>query len=149
RDRLVSAVASRLDPIRDRVGKEGAGVALGPSDDAVGRDLDTVCVVGMAEGLRPVLRKPDPLVPEGAVEPLSSELLDERYRVLQMALAAGAERRMCSFPRGSMRGGGNRIPSRWLLPTLSRLATKTVHATRWQTDVDGCPGVTAVPSFVD
>ncbi len=149
RDRVVGAVATRLDAIGDRVGEEGAGVALGPIDDAVGRDLDTVCVVGMAEGLLPVLHKPDPLVPEGAVEPPSSERLDERYRVLQLALTAGSEHRMCSFPRGSMRGGGDRIPSRWLLPTLSRLARKSVRATKWQQDVDGCPAVTAVPSFVD
>ena len=149
RDRVVGAVATRLDGIVDRVGEEGAGVALGPIDDAVGRDLDTVCVVGMAEGLLPVLHKPDPLVPEGAVEPDSSELLDERYRVLQLALAAGSEHRLCSLPRGSMRGGGNRIPSRWLLPTLTRLAGKPVRATTWLVDVAGCPAVTAVPSFVE
>lgn len=149
RDRVVGAIVARLDPITDRVGDEGAGVALGPIDDAVGRDLDTVCVVGMAEGLLPVLHRPDPLLPEGAVEPSAAEQLDERYRVLQLALSAGSEHRLCSFPRGSMRGGGDRIPSRWLLPTLSRLAGTKVHATRWQQNVVGCPSVTAVPSFVD
>ncbi|AVZ40958.1 MULTISPECIES: PD-(D/E)XK nuclease family protein [unclassified Dietzia] len=149
RERIVGAVSTRLDSITERVGEEGAGVSLGPIDDAVGRDLDTVCVVGMAEGLLPVLHRPDPLLPEGAVEPPASELLDERYRVLQLALSAGANRRLCSFPRGSMRGGGHRIPSRWLLPTLSRLSGEQVHATRWQEAVAGCPAVTAVPSFVD
>ena len=149
RDRVIGAVATRLDSIGDRVGEEGAGVALGPIDDAVGRNLDTVCVVGMAEGLLPALHRPDPLLPEGAVDLHASELLDERYRVLQLALAAGATHRLCSFPRGSMRGGGDRIPSRWLLPTLSRIAGTRVHATRWQEDVAGCPAVTAVPSFVD
>lgn len=149
RDRVVAAVSTRLDSISDRVGDEGAGVALGPIDDAVGRSLDTVCVVGMAEGLLPVLQKPDPLLPERAVEPPSEERLDERYRVLQLALAAGSTHRMCSFPRGSMRGGGDRIPSRWLLPTLSRLAGTSVRATSWQEQVSGCPSVTAVDSFVD
>ncbi|WP_354055186.1 PD-(D/E)XK nuclease family protein [Dietzia sp. 2505] len=149
RERIVGAVTTRLDSVTDRVGEEGAGVSLGPIDDAVGRDLDTVCVVGMAEGLLPVVHRPDPLLPEGAVEPAASELLDERYRVLQLALSAGSARRLCSFPRGSMRGGGHRIPSRWLLPTLSRLAGGRVHATRWQEALAGCPTVTAVPSFVD
>ncbi|PTM87843.1 PD-(D/E)XK nuclease superfamily protein [Dietzia psychralcaliphila] len=149
RERIVGAVTTRLDSIGDRVGEEGAGVTLGPIDDAVGRDLDTVCVVGMAEGLLPVLHRPDPLLPEGAVEPSASELLDERYRVLQLALSAGSARRLCSFPRGSMRGGGSRIPSRWLLPTLSRLTGARVHATRWQESVAGCPTVVAIPSFVD
>ncbi len=149
RDRVVGAISSRLDPITDRIGDEGAGVALGPIDDAVGRDLDTVCVVGMAEGLLPVLGRPDPLLPEGVAEPSASEQLDERYRVLQLALTAGSTHRLCSFPRGSMRGGGDRIPSRWLLPTLSRLAGAKVHATRWQEAVAECPTVTAVPSFVD
>lgn len=149
RERIVGAVTTRLDSLADRVGEEGAGVSLGPIDDAVGRDLDTVCVVGMAEGLLPVLHRPDPLLPEGAVDPSASELLDERYRVLQLALSAGSARRLCSFPRGSMRGGGHRIPSRWLLPTLSRLAGRRVHATRWQEALEGCPTVTAVPSFLD
>ena len=149
RARLVGAVSTRLDAIGDRIGEEGAGVALGPIDDAVGRDLDTVCVVGMAEGLLPVLHRPDPLVPEGAVELPAPEFLDERYRVLQLALSAGSARALCSFPRGSMRGGGNRIPSRWLLPTLSRLSGRPVHATEWQQDVAGCPSVTSVPSFVE
>ena len=149
RERVVGAVTTRLDAIGDRIGEEGVGVALGPVDDAVGRDLDTVCVVGMAEGLLPVLHRPDPLLPEGAVEPPASEVLDERYRVLQLALAAGSEHRLCSFPRGSMRGGGDRIPSRWLLPTLSRLAGTRVDATDWQAHVAGCESVTAVPSFVD
>lgn len=149
RERVVGAVATRLDSIADRVGDEGAGVTLGPVDDAVGRDLDTVCVVGMAEGLLPVLHRPDPLLPEGAVEPPATELLDERYRVLQLALAAGSVHRLCSFPRGSMRGGGDRIPSRWLLPTLATLTGAPVHATRWQADVADCPRVTAIPSFVE
>ncbi|MFN3600118.1 MAG: PD-(D/E)XK nuclease family protein [Dietzia sp.] len=149
RERIVGAVTTRLDSIDDRVGEEGAGVTLGPIDDAVGRDLDTICVVGMAEGLLPVLHRPDPLLPEGAVDPSASELLDERYRVLQLALSAGSDRRLCSFPRGSMRGGGNRIPSRWLLPTLSRLTGVQVHATRWQEDVAGCASIVAIPSFLD
>ena len=149
RDRVVAAVTTRLDAIVDRIGEEGVGVALGPVDDAVGRDLDTVCVVGMAEGLMPVLHRPNPLLPEGAVEPPASEVLDERYRVLQLALAAGTAHRLCSFPRGSMRGGGDRIPSRWLLPTLSRLVGGRVDATSWQENVAGCELITAVPSFVD
>ncbi|WP_010539780.1 PD-(D/E)XK nuclease family protein [Dietzia alimentaria] len=149
RDRVVGAVTTRLDAISDRIGEEGVGVAIGPIDDAVGRDLDTVCVVGMAEGLLPVLRRPDPLLPEGSVEPSVSEVLDERYRVLQLALASGTAHRLCSFPRGSMRGGGDRIPSRWLLPTLSRLAGVRVDATSWQETVAGCEAITAVPSFVD
>lgn len=149
RDRVVGAVVARLDGLADRVGEEGAGVAVGPLDDAVGRDLDTVCVVGMAEGLLPVLHRPDPLVPEGAVEPMPAERLDERYRVLQLALAAGATHRLCSFPRGSLRGGGDRIPSRWLLPTLARLSGGQVRATSWEAEVAGCPHVTAVDSFVE
>lgn len=149
RDRVAGAVATRLDSISDRIGEDGVGVTLGPVDDAVGRDLDTVCVVGLAEGLLPVLHRPDPLVPEGAVEPPAPDLLDERYRVLQLAFAAGETHRLCSFPRGSMRGGGDRIPSRWLLPTLASLTGAPIHATRWQESVADCPHVSAVPSFVE
>ena len=145
--RIARAVAVRLDAAADRVGEEGAGVALGPIDDAVGRDLDTVCVVGMAEGLLPVVHRPDPLLPEGAVEPPAPERLDHRHRVLQLALLAGSAQRVCSFPRGSMRGGGNRLPSRWLLPTLSALAGESVQATQWEPAAASSPRVTAVESF--
>src|SRR5699024_8948076 len=73
RGRVVSAVRHVLDGISPPVGVDGAGVNFGPLDDAVGRDLDVVCVVGMAEGLLPVLHRPDPLVPEDAVAPPASE----------------------------------------------------------------------------
>ena len=145
RDRVVGAPRAWIRSPNTSVTVRGR---VGPIDDAVGRDLDTVCVVGMAEaaaGAGPT----GSLLPEGAVEPSAPEQLDERYRVLQLALAAGSTHRLCSFPRGSMRGGGDRIPSRWLLPTLTRLAGTEVHATRWQEAVAECPTVTAVPSFVD
>ena len=149
RERITGAVVVRLDALSDRVGEEGAGVALGPIADAVGRDLDTVCVVGMAEGLLPVLHRPDPLLPEGAVDLSPSEDLDRQYRTLQLALASGAAHRLCSFPRGSLRGGGDRLPSRWLLPTLTTLCGREVHATRWQQDVAECARVIAVDSFAE
>ncbi len=56
---MVGALATRLDGIVDRVGEEGAGVALGPIDDAVGRDLDTVCDATGETGACAVLRKWD------------------------------------------------------------------------------------------
>ena len=149
RGRVLDAVRTRLDAVTSRHGEDGRGVAIGPLDEAVGRDLDIVCVLGMSEGLLPVIGRPDPLLPDGAVEPPPAEQLDERYRVLQLALRAGATERWCSFPRGSMRGGGDRLPSRWLLPTLRVLtgSGRPVPATDWADAVADCPRVTAIDSF--
>lgn len=120
-----------------RVGKIGTGVMVGPIADAVGQDFDLLCVLGMAEGTLPPTTVDDPLLPESVrllsdgVLPTWRDRQDRQHRDLLAALA-GAEEVLMSFPRGDIRSSVNRVPSRWLLPTLQHYLGADVQATTWQ-----------------
>ncbi len=120
-----------------RVGKIGTGVMVGPIRDAVGMQFDLLCVVGMAEGTLPPATTDDPLLPESVREctqgvlPTWRDRQDLQQRELLAALA-GAKTSVLSFPRGDIRSGARRVPSRWLLPTLQAFMGEDVRATTWQ-----------------
>ena len=136
----------------DRVGTIGVGVHVGPVTDAVGLDVDLVVLVGMAEGLLPGRHRDDPLLPDdlrartdGALSTLR-ERLDRQHRHVLAALAGG-QRRLLTFPRGDLRRGGERVPSRWLLPTLRVLSGEpSLQASTWQGPCAGVPEIVEVPS---
>ena len=119
-----------------RVGDIGPGAMVGPVADAVGQEFDLLCVVGMAEGAMPPTGSDDPLLPEpvreltAGVLPTWRDRQDGMHRDLLAALA-GAGQRVLTFPRGDLRSGSMRVPSRWLLPTLRRYLGD-VQATDWQ-----------------
>lgn len=120
-----------------RHGRLGHGVLVGPLSSAVGVDADVVFVAGLAEDLVPGRPGADPLLPDrvrdlaGGQLPTLRQQLDRRHRHLLAAFAA-APRVVASFPRGDLRRSSTRLPSRWLLPTLRRLAgDPAVEATRW------------------
>ncbi|MBM7787063.1 PD-(D/E)XK nuclease family protein [Tenggerimyces flavus] len=121
----------------DRVGKIGVGVLVGPISDGPGLDVDLLIVVGLAEGLLPARQREDPLLPDRAREggrdlPTGKQRLVQQRDQLHAALA-GAEESLLTFPRGDLRRGGVRVPSRWLLPTLRRLAHDPgLQGTTWQ-----------------
>lgn len=131
------ALAAELDTPRGRNGRFGHGVVYGPLRSAPGHDLDAVFVVGLAEGQCPASRREDALLPEsaralaaeGELTPRSARL-DEMHRAFLAALAAApAGRRHLTFPRGDLRSGRHRLPSRWLLQTATALAGHTVYST--------------------
>lgn len=119
-----------------RVGKIGNGVMVGPIRDAVGLEFDLLCVVGMAEGTLPPVTTDDPLLPEsvrgrtGGVLPTWRDRQDLQHRDLLAALS-GAVTSLLSFPRGDIRSGAKKVPSRWLLPTLQSFMGAEVRATTW------------------
>jgi len=120
-----------------RVGKIGTGVMVGPIRDAVGMQFDLLCVVGMAEGTLPPASTDDPLLPESVRErtagvlPTWRDRQDLQHRDL-LAAMSGAQTSVLAFPRGDLRSGAKRVPSRWLLPTLQAFMGEQVRATTWQ-----------------
>ncbi len=121
-----------------RSGQSGSGVLVAPLSAALGLDAEVVFVVGLAEGLTPTRLREDALLPDRARAATDGELpavrdrLDRQHRHLLAALSA-APRVVASFPRGDLRRSGERLPSRWLLPTLRALADKPdLDATTWQ-----------------
>ena len=130
------ALRSELDVSRGRRGRFGHGVMYGPIASAVGHDLDAVFVLGAAEGVLPVPRRDDAILPEqvriSSLDQLESKSarLHHQHRAFLAALAAAPEgRRTITFPRGSLRSSRHSLPSRWLLDSASKRAGATVHAT--------------------
>ncbi len=159
-DALRDLVEFELDADLDRVGRVGVGVHVGPVSQGVGLDLDAVYVVGMAEGLFPPRPADDPLIPDaaraltGGVLPTMRQRIDDQHRHFLAALAAAPAgsasqpRRVLTFPRGDLRRGGVRVPSRWLLPTLARLRGRDVVATEWEPAPDETvAGLRVLPSY--
>lgn len=147
------ALTTELDEARGRSGRFGHGVVYGPLSAAIGQDFDAVFVLGMAEGTCPSPRREDVLLPDavrraaGAGELMvQADRIHDQHRAYLAALAAApAARRYLLFPRGDLRSGRTRLPSRWLLDTT------TVLAGRWVQSSDfaglGAPAVDVVASF--
>lgn len=142
----------RLGDELDRVGRIGVGVHVGPVSEGVGDVVDRMYVVGAAEGILPSRSGDDPLLPDrvrtltGGELPTLAERVRRQHRHLLAALAAAPPGgRVVSFPRGNLRGGGARVPSRWLLPTLRRLSgDPDLQITQWER----AAGLTELPSYV-
>ncbi|WP_170298465.1 PD-(D/E)XK nuclease family protein [Agromyces allii] len=133
---LVEILEVDLDGRTSRVGRYGDGVFVGPIDAALSLDADHVFVVGLSEDLYPGRAHVDPILPDavrvqtaGALD-TAGDRLRRRHRALLAAFAAGDV--TASFPRGDLRRGAERLPSRWLMPTLRAITGRPdLEATRW------------------
>ncbi len=147
------ALDTELDVPIGRIGRFGRGVLCASIGTGLGLDLDAVFIVGLAEGLCPAARREDALLSDTdralAVEhelPVRALSLEEQRREFLAALAAGGRHRVLSYPRGDLRSGRERLPSRWLLETASALAARRVFASDFAT-LDHDSGVRATASF--
>lgn len=144
------ALAAELDVARSRNGRFGEGVMYGPLSSSIGHDLDAVFIVGCAEGLLPVPRRDDAILPDRVrmvsldqLE-LKTDRLHHQHREFLAALAASpVGNRTLLFPRGDLRSSRNALPSRWMLETASVMTGERVHAT----DFDQVEAVHTVPSY--
>lgn len=109
-----------------REGRFGDGVFVGRVADAACLDLDTVFVVGMAEGVFPERHRPDPLLAASPEREPGFRRAEQRRDFLW--LAAGASERVLSCPVADQRGQRERLPSRWLLDAASALAGRRLFA---------------------
>ena len=134
---LVAILDADLDTRRPRVGRFGDGVFVGPIGSAPSLDVDHVFVLGLSEDLYPGRQGIDPLLPDSVRVRTEGGLLTstdrrrQQHRAVLAAFAAGSNV-TASFPRGDLRRGAERLPSRWLMPTLRFLAgSPELEATRW------------------
>ncbi|SIS22003.1 PD-(D/E)XK nuclease superfamily protein [Williamsia sterculiae] len=145
--RIADAVDTRVRSHIGRVGTRGVGVSIGPLSDGVGRDLAVSIIVGAAEGIIPTRRTPNPLLPPEVTGITPADDIAYQRAVFERTLAAGEHHRVITFPRGSLRGGAEKVPSRWLLPTLEHLAGHPVGITSWGDDTRGVDAIVTVESF--
>jgi ATP-dependent helicase/nuclease subunit B len=116
-----------LETALPRIGRFGDGVLVAPVSTAIGLDVDVVYILGLAEDVYPGRLHEDALLPERVRDATQGELpsyrerVDSRHRHLLAAFASGT-RVVASYPRGDLRRHSQRIPSRWLLPTLRELS---------------------------
>ncbi len=114
-----------LDAARERVGRLGDGVLVGPVNMALGVDLDRLWVCGLAEGLFPAVPRDDPLLSDrersalGGALRLRSDRTTDDERELLAALASTAGARVLTYPRGDLRRSTENVPSRFLADTLA------------------------------
>ena len=135
---LEEVLGLELDSALPRVGRFGEGVLVAPVSHAIGLDLDLVYLVGLSEDLFPGPLRDDCLLPE-RIRDLSAHQLpsirtgvDRKQRSMLAAFMSASEV-VASFPRGDLRRHTDRLPSRWLLPTLRHLTgNPALAATEWK-----------------
>jgi RecB family exonuclease len=134
---LQEVLALELEAALPRVGRFGEGVLVAPVTHAIGLDCDVIYLVGLCEDLFPGRLRDDSLLPERVRELSAGQLPSTRVRLdfTQRSLLAAftsASQVVASFPRGDLRHHTDRLPSRWLLPTLRRLSgNPSLAATEW------------------
>jgi len=134
---LQEVIALELDSALPRVGRFGEGVLVAPVSHAIGLDLDVVYLVGLSEDLFPGRLRDDSLLPERVRQMTAGQLPSTRAGVdlkqrSMLAAFTSAGLVVASFPRGDLRRHTDRLPSRWLLPTLRRLSgNPSLAATEW------------------
>jgi len=136
--RLIEVLSLELESALPRVGRFGDGVLVAPLSAAVGLDVDVVYAVGLAEDSYPGRLHEDALLLERVRDSSGGELasyrdrFDAKHRHLLAAFGA-ARRVVASFPRGDLRRSTQRLPSRFLLPTLRDLSgNRQLAATEWE-----------------
>ncbi|WP_032389491.1 PD-(D/E)XK nuclease family protein [Rhodococcoides fascians] len=144
---IVNAIFVRIDAVPETVGTTTSAVTVGPLAAGAGRDFDVCIVVGAAEGILPATRREDPLLPSALIgRTLADEIQNQKSQFLAM-LASGQKHRIVSFPRGSMRGGAEKVPSRWLMPTLDVLSGRKIGVVDWQKQTADVESIVTVESF--
>ncbi|HTX64039.1 MAG TPA: PD-(D/E)XK nuclease family protein, partial [Acidimicrobiales bacterium] len=122
-----TALAAELDAAAPGTARFGHGLLVGRVDEAVGLDLDVVCIVGMVDGGFPARRDDDVLVPDrergraGTEVPLRATDVAAGRRDL-LAVLAGAGERVLSFARHDQRRGRELRPAHELLELLDARA---------------------------
>ncbi|WP_407726527.1 PD-(D/E)XK nuclease family protein [Rhodococcoides fascians] len=145
--RIVDAISVRIDVLPETVGTMTSAVTVGPLAAGAVRDFDVCIVVGAAEGILPATRREDPLLPSALVgRTLADEIQNQKSQFLA-TLASGQKHRIVSFPRGSMRGGAEKVPSRWLMPTLDALSGRKIGVVDWQKQTAHVESIVTVESF--
>ena len=135
---LEDVLALELESALPRVGRFGEGVLVAPVTHAVGLDLDVVYLIGLSEDLFPGRLHDDSLLPERVRAMTAGQLPSTRARAdlkqrSLLAAFASASHVVATFPRGDLRRHTDRLPSRWLLPTLRQLSgNPSLTATEWQ-----------------
>lgn len=121
-----TALGGELDGPAPQTARTGSGLLAGRVADAVGIELDAVCVVGMVDGAFPSRAGDDVLIPDAEREradpavPLRAASRAEGRRDFFAALA-GAREGVLFYARADQRTGRPLRPARLVLEALAHL----------------------------
>ncbi len=123
---LLRTLQSQLASPHGLSGRVGAGVFVGTVGTHAAVPRQRMYLLGMAEGTYPSRQLSDGLIGDadrqrGALTP-RSDRTDAQHRDLLAALACCTGRSTVTIPRGDLRRNAENVPTRWLLPTVQRLA---------------------------
>ena len=117
-DAVRRSMQSAIEGLITQTGALGSGVSIGPLSAGVGRDLDAVFIVGLAEGVTPSRQREDPLLPDNARAvwhlPSLNQRIEQQHQQFRSVSAVAPQKLTLTLPRGDLRGAGDREPSRWL-----------------------------------
>jgi ATP-dependent helicase/nuclease subunit B len=122
-----TALGAELDAPAPLTTRFGQGLLVGRLQEAIGLDLDVVCVVGMVDGAFPSMSGDDVLVPDherelaGPDVPRRGADASEGRRDFFAVLASAGER-LLSYSRYDQRHGRELRPARILLESVEALA---------------------------
>ncbi len=139
-----------LDGQLAREGRIGHGVLVGTVPMGVGLPLDLVIVLGLVEGSYPARVHDDVLLDDaqrqvaGGDLALRTEAIAAQHHDL-LATLAGAGRHVLCIPRGDLRRGGERAPSRWVNELASSWAGRPIVGGDLLETAE--PWIEDVPSF--
>lgn len=121
------AVESELQTGAGQIGRLGSGVFVGSIASAAAMTFQRVVVLGMAEGRFPPQHLEDSLLSDaeraaaGGHLQLRADRVHDDHRYL-LAVIAGAEEAVLTWPRGDLRKSNEQPASRWLLDEAARLS---------------------------
>ncbi|MGH9100369.1 MAG: PD-(D/E)XK nuclease family protein, partial [Acidimicrobiales bacterium] len=155
---LRTALAAELDVPAPQTARFGHGLLVGLVEEAIGLDLEVVCVVGMVDGALPLHPGEDPLLPDreregaGGGVPLRAPDAAAGRRDFLAALSSARER-VLSFARYDQRHGRELRPARALLDSVDALAAdgrrRSARELRDRSPAGLDGGYQFVPSFAD
>jgi len=150
---ICSTLESLLADARARHGQHGTGVSLGSFASGVGRDLDHIFAVGLAEGVTPGRARDDALLPDEVRRGWGLPTLRERASIARGrfvgTLSSARETATVLIPRGDLRSGGERQRSRWLAALVPDDADMTVVRSHHEAMLTGAPAVSSVPTTAE
>jgi hypothetical protein len=151
---IIAQLEMSIASAYSKLGKSGVGVTVASFNSAQGRDFDKTYILGLAEGIAPPRTFEDPLLRDAVIGATSSGLptrleraktLEENFR---HAVLAGRGNCVMTYPHGNLRGGEERVLSRWVASHLSveQIESAEIVGSFYDSQVSAAPTVSGMPA---
>ncbi|MFZ4079314.1 MAG: PD-(D/E)XK nuclease family protein, partial [Microbacteriaceae bacterium] len=151
---IIAQLEMSIASAYSKLGKSGVGVTVASFNSAQGRDFDKTYILGLAEGIAPPRTFEDPLLRDAVIGATSSglptrleraKMLEENFR---HAVLAGRGNCVMTYPHGNLRGGEERVLSRWVASHLSveQIESAEIVGSFYDSQVSAAPTSSGMPA---